>query len=106
MFTFENIAEPHTLVACCQDRLRLPIPVAELYLVTRRLAFTDRIASGGLDAAIRDVASRASPRSRRPSGPLAGSSGAVRFGGRPGELAVSVRENIIDATAAALAPRR
>ncbi|AEH11013.1 MULTISPECIES: 2'-5' RNA ligase family protein [Protofrankia] len=110
MLTFENATDLHTLAARCQDRLRLPVldpvPAEGLHLTLQRLAFTDQINRAELDTAISETRHRIVdiPPFTLMIGPLAGSSGAVRLSVQPWEPVVTIRANILDATAAALGP--
>ncbi len=74
------------LAATCQERLRVfdcldPVPADGLHLTVRRLAFTDEIDTAAVTTVVRRVAERCRglPASGMRVGPLAGSSGAVRF---------------------------
>ncbi|MBL7499879.1 2'-5' RNA ligase family protein [Frankia sp. CNm7] len=112
MLTFENATDVHALAARCQERLRLPVldlvPADGLHLTLQRLAFTDQVAPVEVDAAVEEARRRlgSCPAFTLTVGPLAGSSGAVRFSVQPWEPVVAVRAVVLDATAAALGPDR
>ncbi|MEX5710656.1 2'-5' RNA ligase family protein [Parafrankia sp. FMc6] len=110
MLTFENATELHTLADRCQQRLRLPVldpvPPDGLHLTLRRLAFTDQIGRADVDRAVEQTCVRLAgvePFSLA-VGPLAGSSGAVRFSVLPWAPVVAVRDGLIEAITAVLGP--
>ncbi|ABW10842.1 conserved hypothetical protein [Parafrankia sp. EAN1pec] len=110
MLTFEDATELHVLADRCQRQLRLPaldpVPPDGLHLTLQRLAFTDQISRADVDRAVEQTHIRLAgvePFSLT-MGPLAGSSGAVRFSVLPWAPVVAVRDRIIEATTAVLGP--
>lgn len=106
LLTFDDTAL-RDLAAICQRQLREfdcldRVPADRLHLTVRRLAFTDEIDT----AAVATVAGRVAERCRRlPAfrvrvGPLAGSSGAVRFTVAPWEPLVDLRDAVDQVTVA------
>ncbi len=95
------------LAATCQQQLRMfdcldPVPAEGLHLTVRRLAFTDEIDPATLVTVTRRVAERWGdlPAFRLRVGPLAGSSGAVRFTVAPWEPLVRLRDAVDDVSSA------
>jgi 2'-5' RNA ligase len=110
MLTFEDATELHVLADRCQRRLRLPaldpVPPDGLHLTLQRLAFTDQIGRADVDRAVEQTCVRLTevePFSLA-VGPLAGSSGAVRFSVLPWAPVVTIQGKIVEATTAVLGP--
>ncbi len=104
--TFDSTAL-RDLAAACQQQLRDldcldPVPADGLHLTVRRLAFTDEIDSATVATVTRRVAERCRdlPAFRLRVGPLAGSSGAVRFTVTPWEPLVRRRDTVDEVSAA------
>ncbi len=95
------------LAATCQQQLHDldcldPVAADGLHLTVRRLAFTDEIDPATLTTVTRQVAERCRnlPAFRLRVGPLAGSSGAVRFTVAPWEPLVRLRDAVDDVSSA------
>ncbi|KPM52685.1 2'-5' RNA ligase family protein [Frankia sp. B2] len=104
--TFDSAAL-RDLAATCQQQLHDlacldPVPGEGLHLTVRRLAFTDEIDPATLGAVTRRVAEqcRHQPAFRLRVGPLAGSSGAVRFTVTPWEPLIRLRSSVDDVSTA------
>ncbi len=104
--TFDNAAL-RDLATACQRRLRAldcldPVPADGLHLTVRRLAFTDEIETADVDTLAARVSTRcrALPAFSLRVGPLAGSSGAVRFTVTPWEPLLELRDVLDDVTTA------
>jgi len=104
--TFDSAAL-RNLAATCQQQLRDldcldPVAADGLHLTVRRLAFTDEIDPAAVTTITRRVAQRCRdlPAFRLRVGPLAGSSGAVRFTVTPWKPLVRLRDTVDDVSVA------
>ncbi len=104
--TFDSAAL-RDVTGTCQEPLRAfdcldLVPAASLHLTVRRLAFTDEIDPSTVAAVAGRVAERCRPLTafRMRVGPLAGSSGAVRFTVTPWERLIKLRDAVDQATTA------
>ncbi|WP_322769232.1 2'-5' RNA ligase family protein [Frankia sp. Cr1] len=110
MLTFEDADELCDLAARCQARLHLPVldpvPADGLHLTLQRLAFADETTTIEVEKAVNETRQQLSDVQTfaLTVGPLAGSSGAVRFSVVPWEPVIDLRNRIINATAATLGP--
>jgi 2'-5' RNA ligase len=108
--TFDHAAL-RDLVAACQRQLRHfdcldLIPADGLHLTVRRLVFTDEIKTADVATIAERVSDqcRALPAFSLRVGPLAGSSGAVRFTATPWEPLLELRQVLDDVTTAHALP--
>jgi len=104
--TFDSAAL-RDLAATCQQQLHDlacldPVPADGLHLTVRRLAFTDEIDPVTLTTVTCQVVEqcRHQPAFRLRVGPLAGSSGAVRFTVTPWEPLIRLRDAVDDVSSA------
>ena len=102
LLTFEENSVLHTLAAQCQEPFRdLPqfdlVPLDILHLTSQRVAFTDELPAGSLEATVAVVKQRYRNMApfRLRIGWLAGSAGAIRFTALPVKPLAEVRDIVL-----------